>query len=178
MFVLLLFLLLLGPGVVVSATTTTTGSLEEVLEHGPLFDELQDEAWWNGVEVVDSISSSSASSLLLTTPEFDVIMLMDSSSSEQQDNVCGQMGGLWACGNGLRLPPPPPPVPPQLTDLIRQLQQHHQAIGNGKEEDESCLLCDWARLNATLVDLIQPNSGECLLLLLLRCLLIECHDFS
>lgn len=33
---------------------TTSSVLEEVLEHGPLFDEIEDEAWWSGVDVVDT----------------------------------------------------------------------------------------------------------------------------
>ena len=28
--------------------------LEEVLEHGPLFDELEEEAWWAGVDIDDT----------------------------------------------------------------------------------------------------------------------------
>lgn len=28
--------------------------LEEVIEHGPLFDEFEDEAWWSGVDIVDT----------------------------------------------------------------------------------------------------------------------------
>ena len=157
----------------------TTGSLEEVLEHGPLFDELQDEAWWNGVEIIDS--------LVLSTPDyFDPSMIVMTSSAaaaadhnsntgrEHQDN--NNFCHLWnSCGSGsgglvVRLPPPPP-VPPQLTDLIRQLQQQQQSVsssqtvaehGEGEEEEAvACLLCEWARLNNT-VDFI-PNSGESIL---------------
>ena len=36
------------------AVQSTSMVLEEVLEHGPLFDELEDEAWWSGVDVIDT----------------------------------------------------------------------------------------------------------------------------
>ena len=158
----------------------TTGSLEEVLEHGPLFDELQDEAWWNGVEIIDS--------LVLSTPDYfdPSIIAMTPSAADHSRNIGrdhqdnnNNFCHLWnSCGSGsgglvVRLPPPPP-VPPQLTDLIRQVQQQQQQSvrssktaehqgGEGEEEEVAvaCLLCEWARLNNT-VDFI-PNSGESIL---------------
>lgn len=132
---------------VASMVVATTGSLEEVLEHGPLFDELQDEAWWNGVEVIDS--------LVLSTPDYFDDIGVDGDNFCQLWNSCGSNGFV------VRLPPPPP-VPPQLTDLIRQLQQATTTANSKQSEEdetsEACLLCEWARLNNT-VDFI-PNSGE------------------
>jgi len=119
------------------------GPLEEVLEHGPLFDELEDEAWWSGVDLVDT-----------ATHLFQI--------EEHQDYYCGT-GGEEDCSSvplhqdHLRLPPPPP-VPPALSELVKQL--HLLAPSSSSSESSTgCLLCQWASLNGTSMDDLIPNPG-------------------
>lgn len=116
------------------------GPLEEVLEHGPLFDELEDEAWWSGVDLVDT-----------ATHLFEI---------EAQD-YCGT--GEEDCSSSvplhqdhLRLPPPPP-VPPALSELVKQL--HLLAPSSESSTTTGCLLCQWASLNGTSMDDLIPNPG-------------------
>ena len=162
---------------------TSSLVLEEVLEHGPLFDELEDEAWWSGVDVIDTALRSSSwsemsghqTSSSLPTPsvipvpekEEDFCQFWNSESSE---SACWMMNRAMAMvdlsggGSMLVVPrlPPPPPVPPSLTDLVKQLnqlQQQQEAVGEPGGDGE-CLLCQWATLNGT-IDLL-PNSGRLL----------------
>lgn len=167
-----------------SVIQTMSSVLEEVLEHGPLFDEMEDEAWWSGVDVIDtalrswpeagSISDASALLALSTAPmdEEDFCRLWQtnrahSGSSALPADACSLMNRALAVdlsggsSSMLLLPrlPPPPPVPPTLTDLVKQLNQLGQlqeqtTVGN----DDNCLLCQWATLNGT-IDLL-PNSGK------------------
>ena len=115
--------------------------LEEVLEHGPLFDELEEEAWWAGVDIDDT-------ALRPAHPTAD-------DADSDADDACG-----WnACGAEMRpwaAPPPPPPVPPALTEIVRQIQQQLDG-GGGASNQEACLLCQWAAFNLT-VD-IAPSAG-------------------
>ncbi|XP_057373431.1 uncharacterized protein LOC130694380 [Daphnia carinata] len=164
--------------------------LEEVLEHGPLFDEMEDEAWWSGVDVIDTALRSSwpdagfISDSALLAPGASSSMDDDdfcrfwqsnrmhpSSSSSSPSSLpaeaCALMNRALAVdlsggsGSLFLLPrlPPPPPVPPTLTELVKQLNQLGQVaqeqttVGN---DDNECLLCQWATLNGT-IDLL-PNS--------------------
>jgi hypothetical protein len=149
--------------------------LEEVIEHGPLFDEFEDEAWWSGVDIVDTALRP------WPLPEVpDAVVRGQSSSldpqqsgrvtSEADDDFCSVFttdlsvpcpssasGDSPSVAAGLGLAsvprlPPPPPVPPFMADIVKQL---HQQLDTNNEE---CHLCQWAQLNAT-VDLL-PNSGQ------------------
>ena len=120
--------------------------LEEVLEHGPLFDELEEEAWWAGVDIDDTALRLTPP----TSPEDD--HAADSCVWHDADGV--------ACGTGAEMrpwaaPPPPPPVPPALTEMVRQIQERLGATG---DEEDQCLLCQWAALNIT-VDMA-PSAGN------------------
>ena len=135
---------------------TTSSVLEEVLEHGPLFDEIEDEAWWSGVDVVDTalrswpepapISDPSgllavSTSALLMKEEEDFCRFWQShgrvessGSSLLPADACSLMNRALTVdlsggySSMLLLPrlPPPPPVPPTLTDLVKQLNQLSQ----------------------------------------------------
>jgi hypothetical protein len=132
---------------------TTSSVLEEVLEHGPLFDEMEDEAWWSGVDVVDTalrswpepgpisdLSGLLAVSTSALTEEEDFCRFwqshgrQESSGSSLPAEACSLMNRALAVdlsggsSSMLLLPrlPPPPPVPPTLTDLVKQLNQLSQ----------------------------------------------------
>lgn len=189
--VLLLLAQLLRP--CTSVIQGMSSVLEEVLEHGPLFDEMEDEAWWSGVDVIDTAlrswpeagSMSDSSSLLaaLSTGPMDEQDFcrfwqsnrMHSSSAAAAPppllpaaEACALMNRALAfdlsagSSSVFLLPrlPPPPPVPPTLTELVKQLnqlgqlqQEQQTTAGN---DDNECLLCQWATLNGT-IDLL-PNS--------------------
>lgn len=191
--VLLLLAQLLRP--CTSVIQGMSSVLEEVLEHGPLFDEMEDEAWWSGVDVIDTAlrswpevgSMSDSSSLLaaLSTGPMDdqdfcrfwQSNRMHSSSAAAAPppllpaaEACALMNRALAfdlsagSSSVFLLPrlPPPPPVPPTLTELVKQLnqlgqlqQEQQTTAGN---DDNECLLCQWATLNGT-IDLL-PNSGR------------------
>lgn len=191
--VLLLLAQLLRP--CTSVIQGMSSVLEEVLEHGPLFDEMEDEAWWSGVDVIDTAlrswpeagSMSDSSSLLaaLSTGPMDEQDFcrfwqsnrMHSSSAAAAPppllpaaEACALMNRALAfdlsagSSSVFLLPrlPPPPPVPPTLTELVKQLnqlgqlqQEQQTTAGN---DDNECLLCQWATLNGT-IDLL-PNSGR------------------
>lgn len=172
-----------------TAVQTTSMVLEEVLEHGPLFDELEDEAWWSGVDVIDTAlrswpeaapSVADPSGLAVTAPPMDEEDFCRFwNVAGQEPHAGGQLVPTDACllmsrasmavdlgaSQMLLLPrlPPPPPVPPTLTELVNQLNQLSQLqqqvqSPNGGNNDNECLLCQWATLNGT-IDLL-PNSGK------------------
>ncbi|KAI9556224.1 hypothetical protein GHT06_018798 [Daphnia sinensis] len=172
---LVLFLLagLLRP--CTSVMHSMSSVLEEVLEHGPLFDEMEDEAWWSGVDVIDTALRSS-----WTDADQSAALLGPAGQTDEEDfcrfwqsnrmpaEACALMNRALAVdlsvgsGSLFLVPrlPPPPPVPPALTELVKQLnqlgqlQQEQQTIAAG--HDDECLLCQWATLNGT-IDLL-PNS--------------------
>jgi len=148
-----LILLIARPCPAAMSVQTTSSVLEEVLEHGPLFDEMEDEAWWSGVDVVDTalrswpepgpISDPSgllAVSMSALTEEEDFCRFWqsngraESSGSSLPADACSLMNRALAVdlsggsSSMLLLPrlPPPPPVPPTLTDLVKQLNQLSQ----------------------------------------------------
>ena len=165
--------LVFGSSAVKAPVVTTSLVLEEVLEHGPLFDELEDEAWWSGVDVIDT-ALPSASSRFWSSADSGAINVfgvglesefgwIESAPEPGRDEFCR----FWAEGEDCQtkepsasfsLPrlPPPPPAPPGLSDIIRQLQQRQKSADRSEEGD--CLLCQWAALNGT-IDLV-PNSGR------------------
>ena len=135
-----------------SAVQSTSMVLEKVLEHGPLFDELEDEAWWSGVDVIDTAlrswpeatqSVAVPSGLAVTAPapmdEEDFCRFWSVAGRDQQEpgqfptDTCllmsrASMAVDLGSSQMLLLPrlPPPPPVPPTLTELVNQLNQLSQ----------------------------------------------------
>lgn len=158
--------------------STASLVLEEVLEHGPLFDELEDEAWWSGVDVVDTAlrswpeATGSADPAVMSTSnpwmdEEDFCRLWKSVDSNPSETCLifnrALTVDLSAGSSQMLLPrlPPPPPVPPTLTELVQQLNQLsqlQQELQAGNNDNSQCLLCQWATLNGT-IDLL-PNSGR------------------
>lgn len=129
--------------------------LEEVIEHGPLFDEFEDEAWWSGVDIVDT-------ALRPWPPEAKLNELqLQSESSDMDDDFCSVFSSdltvpcsvIKAIDLGSSVPrlPPPPPVPPFMTDVVKQINEL-------QSNNEECLLCQWAALNGT--DDLLPSSGK------------------
>lgn len=168
--------LVLVSGAAKGPVVTTSLVLEEVLEHGPLFDELEDEAWWSGVDVIDTALPSSSSRFWSSAdsgainvfgvgvePEFGWV---ESAPEPGRDEFCRFWADHEDCpakeSAAFAVPrlPPPPPVPPALGDLVRQLQQRQRSPDRAGADEDDCLLCQWAALNGT-IDLV-PNSGRTL----------------
>ena len=130
--------------------------LEEVLEHGPLFDELEEEAWWAGVDIDDT-------ALRPLTYHMDSSTWQERSSEVMDDDRDQFCRGLFQCAEmrPWAAPPPPPPVPPALTDLVRQIQIQLAAPALASAlgmEDELCPLCQWAVMNVTVE--LPPSQGR------------------
>lgn len=141
---------------VTSSIQTTSLVLEEVLEHGPLFDELEDEAWWSGVDVVDTALRSWPELATVASPAVDPATgqltlvaaanpstdeedfcrlwnsVVDSSSSSLQTEACLVMNRAMAVdlsvsgSSQMMLLPRLPPPPPVPPTLTELVKQLNQ----------------------------------------------------